>query len=840
MDQGSASPRYCRLTTSAPPGSKDIASKVNIPFAAIITPFASPENGEFIPPVVDLGESPPRCTRCRGYINANVTWTDSGNKWVCNLCNMSNETPTWYYSSLNGNGLRLDRENRPELSLGSVDFSVGKDYSLRPLQEPIYIFSIDISPRAVNSGWTLAAIKSIDNCIAYIKLYAGDDVRVGIFTFDACIHFYDVRPRSPDPIKILVVDPDDGISALPHNKWILNLSQEGEAIELLIASLPQLAAAAQGISENGFRSSKQYNPRGEMFIQTCPIAAIKSVLHSTEKIGGRLFLFTSYHSNIGFGSMKSRENSALYATDAELLLYAPLDVANTLTKSLEEKAVYSDYITLGNACAKAALTVDIFAQGDSEFFVDYAVFIEICDKTGGTVFPITGNMLPNEMETETEACGRLSQQLTHRVQSISASDVVMKIRTSVGYRVTTEEKELFGAGIFDLTTGEISVAGMDTYSTYCVTLKHDANLIEDEKVHVQIAILYTSTHTKKRLVRVHNVLAFASINPSICFRYTDLDCLAAYYAKTAAEKALHYPLSLNKPSQQSVGSNGGCRQFLGEVIVDILHRYRIHCSPTSPRGQLILPESVKLLPLYISSLMKHPAFIDNNYQSNAIDDKESERSSAPIMGFGKPGQKYVVRGNDRACNIRFFRNMPIRDILHEMYPRMYALHALSGDEGDLVEGGGFEGVGTAGTSNTRVLLPTSLSVTSEVFESDGIYLLVDNFTMWLYIGRNVPQHQLQEWFGLGIGNGAYCNGEERPLHVDFQEGSLAADRMKAIVDSVREHSQRKQEMKVIWSGELRDASSNQFNLRLVEDSIYGAMSYVDYLCKLHGKIQRKL
>ena len=90
-----------------------------------------------------------RCARCKGYVNCFVKWLQDGSKWQCNLCDMINDTPQNYYSSLDANGYRHDSQNRPELSRGSVDFVGNKDYCVRPVQEPILVFVVDTSAPAV-------------------------------------------------------------------------------------------------------------------------------------------------------------------------------------------------------------------------------------------------------------------------------------------------------------------------------------------------------------------------------------------------------------------------------------------------------------------------------------------------------------------------------------------------------------------------------------------------------------------------------------------------------------------------------------------------------------------
>ena len=92
-------------------------------------------------------------------MNPNVKWLENGSSWECNLCKHVNIVPDFYYSSLDGTGLRMDRISRPELACGSVDFQVSGDYCIRPVQEPIYIFAIDISVKAVQSGAMFANTK---------------------------------------------------------------------------------------------------------------------------------------------------------------------------------------------------------------------------------------------------------------------------------------------------------------------------------------------------------------------------------------------------------------------------------------------------------------------------------------------------------------------------------------------------------------------------------------------------------------------------------------------------------------------------------------------------------
>ncbi len=52
------------------------------------------------------------------------------------------------------------------------------------------------------------------------------------------------------------------------------------------------------------------------------------------------------------------------------------------------------------------------------------------------------------------------------------------------------------------------------------------------------------------------------------------------------------------------GTLAGARESATATAVNVLHAYRRHCATASNPGQLILPEALKLLPLYILALEK--------------------------------------------------------------------------------------------------------------------------------------------------------------------------------------------------------------------------------------------
>ena len=80
-----ADPSYLRSTINAIPTTSSLLSKSKLPFALIITPYRSLNEGEDpVPLVTDTVIA--RCRRCRTYINPYVQFIDGGNRYVFDVC----------------------------------------------------------------------------------------------------------------------------------------------------------------------------------------------------------------------------------------------------------------------------------------------------------------------------------------------------------------------------------------------------------------------------------------------------------------------------------------------------------------------------------------------------------------------------------------------------------------------------------------------------------------------------------------------------------------------------------------------------------------------------------
>ena len=233
-DQGNSSPKYARLTFNSIPSTSEALNATALPLGLLLQPLAPLQDGEQAIPVLDFGEQgPPRCRRCRAYINPFMTFRSGGNKFVCNMCTFPNDVAPEYFAPTDPNGIRVDRAERHELTMGTVEFMVPKEYWAK---EPVglrWLFVIDVSQEAVSRGLLEAFCEGIlgalysedqdgaddenqndDEFVSRRRLPAG--AKVGFVTYDREIHFYNCHVSSAYPgltQKLISVIGKSGASA---------------------------------------------------------------------------------------------------------------------------------------------------------------------------------------------------------------------------------------------------------------------------------------------------------------------------------------------------------------------------------------------------------------------------------------------------------------------------------------------------------------------------------------------------------------------------------------------------------------------------------------------------
>jgi len=766
IDKGNCNPRFMSATTHRLPLNKEIAGKCGIPLGVRMQPFADQrcDRGELTIEAVDFGEDGPlRCSRCRGYINVFAKFVEYGRKWECNLCGVQNEVPRGYQCGTDTYGNRRDAADRAELSRGSVEFHVGKDMSGGVLREPIIVFTIDVSNYALTSGLLGVVVKTLKALLPSIPF--PERTRVGIVTFHHALHFFDLSAPSGQPTLAAVADVDEPFSPLPLTSWLPTLKDGLPALNALLDELPGM-----------------YTPNTVRSGMSAGGAAVQAVLDGLADTGGSVIMICSTIPSVGLGKMKGREKQSYYGTKAETELWRPRPPDSAAPR--EGGAFFS---SVAKTCALKQVSVNILMA--SSFYTDLGTLGQLPLLTGGDLRfydGFSGNR-PSD-------CQRLYGDVQRMVTRGGGLEAVMKLRCSTGI---TPVFNGYHGPFFRASPGseELLFAAIDADKELALELEHDGTKLSEGKyVYLQLAILYTR-RDGRRLIRVHNLsLKIADHLPTI-FRHASVGAVVSLLTKRAAKDVLTKPLK-------------DVREDITKRVVEVLYKYRANVAVKSSSGQLILPESLKLLAIYMNALFKSHAFAVNTPSEVRV--RADVRASA----------LFKLRAQASAVTLGF------------LYPRLLVLHPLAegcGERKELPASG-------SQAPHSQVTLPVPTWSSAEKLDGDGVYLLHDGQSILVHFGEHISKETAVLF--LGQQGAANLLTKPREVNVTLQKNDTSRRVMNMI-----------NQIKAMWrfygqstpvcvmNGPLKVG----FTSKLVEDRTYRSdTSYIEFLCELHKKIQGQM
>ncbi|RVE64240.1 hypothetical protein OJAV_G00144640 [Oryzias javanicus] len=223
-------PEVFRSTLTSIPQSQSLLNKAKMPLGLLLHPFK------------DLSQLPVvtsstivRCRSCRTYINPFVSFLDQ-RRWKCNLCYRVNDVPEEFmYNPVSRS--YGEPHKRPEVLNATIEFIAPSEYMLRPPQPAVYLFVLDVSHNAVETGYLTVFCQSL---LENINALPGDSrTKVGFITFDSTIHFYNLQEGLSQPQMLIVSDIEDIFLPTPDS-LLVNLNECKELVQDLLKSLPNL------------------------------------------------------------------------------------------------------------------------------------------------------------------------------------------------------------------------------------------------------------------------------------------------------------------------------------------------------------------------------------------------------------------------------------------------------------------------------------------------------------------------------------------------------------------------------------------------------------------------
>ena len=553
-DQGNSSPKYARLTINSIPSTSESLASTGLPLALLLQPFAAPQEGEQPIPVLDFGEAgPPRCRRCRTYINPFMTFRSGGNKLVCNMCSFPNDVAPEYFAPTDPSGVRVDRMQRPELMMGTVEYLVPKEYWAKPPVALRYLFLIDITQEAINRGFLYDVCEGILDALygheegeEESKLPTG--AKIGLVTFDKELHFYNLSPELSSAQMMVMPDLDDPFVAISTGLFV-DPQESKDLIEPLLKSIPNMFTMVK-------------NPEPAL------LPALNAALPALSATGGKIICSLSSLPTWGPGRLHLRDDGKGRDTDAEKKLFT---------------TEHPGFKKTAEALVSAGIGVDFFIAAAGGGYMDIATVGHVSHLAGGEVF-----FYPNFVAPRDSA--KLRQEIKHSTHRETGYQALMKVRCSNGLQVGS-----YHGGFLQHSFGaDLEIGTVDADKAIGVVFSYDGKLDPKLDAHFQAALLYTSASGQRR-VRCINVVAGVNEGAAETMRTVDQDAVVNIIAKEAASK-------ISEKSLKDIRSN------LTEKTIDVLAGYRKNFSGSHPPGQLVLPEHLKEFSMYMLGLIKCRAF----------------------------------------------------------------------------------------------------------------------------------------------------------------------------------------------------------------------------------------
>ncbi|KAL9041686.1 MAG: hypothetical protein Q9180_001116 [Flavoplaca navasiana] len=568
-DQGNSSSKFARLTLNNIPSTQEALTTTALPLGIVLQPLAQLQEGEQAVPVLDFGDvGPPRCHRCRTYINPFMTFRSGGNKLVCNMCTFPNDVPPEYFAPTDPSGVRVDRAQRPELTTGTVEFMVPKEYWAK---EPVglhWLFLIDVGQEAINRGFLQAFCEGV-----LLALYGdhqheeeadseqtnGDipevprriplGSKVAFVAFDRSMYFFNCNAKLDQAQMLVMPDLDEPFVPLGSEGLFVDPYESKSIIVGLLQRLPSL-----------FSTIKVPEP--------ALLPALKATQEALALTGGKIICSLSALPTSGPGRLFLRDKNDLHGIETERKLF---------------QTEHAEWRTMANKMVASGIGVDFFLAAASGGYMDIATIGHVSAVSGGETFFYPVFTAPRDVQ-------RLTKEVERTVTRETGYQALMKVRCSNGLQVSSYHGNFlqhnFGA---DLELGSV-----DADKALGVMFSYDGRLDSKLDAHFQCALLYTTTSGERR-VRCTNTVASVSESMTEVMRFLDQDAIVSMIAKEAATRMTERTLK-------------DIRNALTEKTIDILAGHRKTGSGSHPPGQLVLPENLKEFSMYTLGLLKCRAF----------------------------------------------------------------------------------------------------------------------------------------------------------------------------------------------------------------------------------------
>lgn len=532
------SPEIFRCTLTKIPETQSLLQKARLPLGILIHPFRDVDHL----PVIQ-SSTIVRCRSCRTYINPYVQFVER-QKWKCNICFRINALPEDFMFDPSSRKYG-DPERRPEVRHATVEFIAPSEYMLRPPQPAVYLFVLDVSHGAIQTGYLSCFCKVL---LEELDNIPGDSrTQVGFITFDSSVHFYNLGEGLSQPQMLLVSDIEDVFLPSPDS-LLVNIAECRGLVQELLTNLPAIHA------HNGEPTSALG-------------AAVQAAYKLMSPVGGRVSVFQTCLPNVGPGNLKPREDPNQRAGK---------EIANLLPAT-------DFYKKLALDCSGQQVAVDLFLMGAQ--YMDVASLACISKYSAGCInyYPgLHSTLNKGQME-------KFEAELRYYVTRKIGFEAVMRIRCTKGLMIHT-----FHGNFFVRSTDLLSLPNVNPDAGFGMQIAIEESLTDCNLACFQAAVLYTSSRGERR-IRVHTLSLPVTALLQDILGSIDQEAVVGLLCKMAVDRSLS-------------SSVVDARDALVNACQDLVQAFRATLSAGQASGGLPIPHCARLVPLFVLALMKHTAF----------------------------------------------------------------------------------------------------------------------------------------------------------------------------------------------------------------------------------------
>jgi len=484
LTSANCSPEIFRSTLTKIPETEALLKKARLPLGILIHPFKDLSHLPVIQCTTIV-----RCRSCRTYINPFVHFVDQ-RRWRCNLCFRVNELPEEFlYDPVSKS--YGDPSRRPECRSSTIEFIAPQEYMLRPPQPAVYLFLLDVSRQALETGYLRSFC---DTLVDEIDKLPGDGrAQVGFISYHRTLQFYQIAEGSSQATQLIVGDVDDVFLPSPTD-LLINLANCKEQITNMLTDLPEM-----------FNGSQETD--------NCLGAALQAAYKMVYQTGGRITVVQGSMPNIGPGGVKSREG----------------DKSAGETSLLNPSTDF--YKKLALDCSGQQVAVDMFVLTNQH--CDLATVSGISKFSGGQVHTFPGYHNHQNLPQAERFERSLRRYLTRKI----GFEAVMRIRCTRGMSLHT-----FHGHFFVRSTDLLSLPNVNPDTAFGMQVSIEEDLKDSREVSFQAALLYTSSKGERR-IRVHTLCVPVSASLQEVVQGADQHCIVGLLAKMAVDRTLNSNLA---------------------------------------------------------------------------------------------------------------------------------------------------------------------------------------------------------------------------------------------------------------------------------------------------------